>query len=754
MSTIRIAGPREPQHRHPGTARAADVAGGLIATVVGILLLSSGCPGRLNCGDCPSDRRFCDSGMCVECEVDAECPGNLLCVEHKCVPQPACASVGPGMCAGACPPGQSCDPEQCLCVGDSVCDGDEDCATGDTCDNGQCETPCDGNEDCAASADGPVCGQDGHCARCAGNSDCPVGICINGECGNCHSNAECAGLSPYCHPEFFICSPCTVDYHCAAGQVCDDGFCVDRFAQNPNVQVSLSNDKAGATSAVSVGMSFAKNELELYTVSLQFNTAFTFNGFNALGGSDSRIAIWELEYNDDGVPDAEADVRSIDNNNAYVDVDADQEHGAFEPLIHETDVGGGSLDVTLPDGGDGDSSTIVAPYSGRVTITILPGVFTSSLFAGPRDILFRATSVDRDTDGANNLAFPNPLQIDGRATIVLRGSCGDGVLDFGEECEPTGGVESADCDTDCTLPFCGDEVLNRAAQEQCDDGSTCSDGTPCTFRRDCRGIGDEECILRSGDGCSDTCQLEPGGQVCGDGVLAGDEFCDDGNTDAGDGCSPTCTEEQGWDCSRQPSCVPVCGDGQVLGGESCDDGNTENGDCCSSLCTFEFSTSPCGDASTSTCNGADRCNGAGRCLPSLALDGTECDDGNSATSRDQCLRGVCVGATAACGNGAIDQGEACDDDNTASGDGCSAICVVELGYHCSGEPSQCTAISLRPGDANCDGRRSAADVLEYARIIGVGVRADCLQDDVDGDGHPGANDLQLTIGFLFGADAP
>ncbi|HEY8379743.1 MAG TPA: DUF4215 domain-containing protein, partial [Nannocystis sp.] len=31
--------------------------------------------------------------------------------------------------------------------------------------------------------------------------------------------------------------------------------------------------------------------------------------------------------------------------------------------------------------------------------------------------------------------------------------------------------------------------------------------------------------------------------------------------------------------------VPVCGDGIVSGDEECDDGNTEDGDCCTSTCT-------------------------------------------------------------------------------------------------------------------------------------------------------------------------
>jgi len=43
-----------------------------------------------------------------------------------------------------------------------------------------------------------------------------------------------------------------------------------------------------------------------------------------------------------------------------------------------------------------------------------------------------------------------------------------------------------------------------------------------------------------------------------------------------------------------------------------------------------------------------------------------------------------------CGNGVLDQGEACDDVNATPGDGCNVVCRVEFGFSCSGEPSVCT----------------------------------------------------------------
>ena len=39
-------------------------------------------------------------------------------------------------------------------------------------------------------------------------------------------------------------------------------------------------------------------------------------------------------------------------------------------------------------------------------------------------------------------------------------------------------------------------------------------------------------------------------------------------------------------------------------------------------------------------------------------------------------------ASASCGDGVIEALEGCDDGNMANGDGCSALCLEELGYDC------------------------------------------------------------------------
>jgi cysteine-rich repeat protein len=106
----------------------------------------------------------------------------------------------------------------------------------------------------------------------------------------------------------------------------------------------------------------------------------------------------------------------------------------------------------------------------------------------------------------------------------------------------------------------------------------------------------------AGDGCSDTCTVEPGytctggtpstpdscSNNCGDGIKVSVEICEDGNTDDGDGCDATCTAiEDDYDCTGGSLVEPdtsevVCGNGIMFDSNDptkyCDDNNTNSGD--------------------------------------------------------------------------------------------------------------------------------------------------------------------------------
>ena len=76
---------------------------------------------------------------------------------------------------------------------------------------------------------------------------------------------------------------------------------------------------------------------------------------------------------------------------------------------------------------------------------------------------------------------------------------------------------------------------------------------------------------------------------------------------------------------------------------------------------------------------------------------------------------TCTMGTSECGDGAIANGEDCDDDNTANGDGCDADCDIEAGWECAGSPSDCNLLCgnghIDPGE-ECDGGANCVNCMD------------------------------------------
>jgi cysteine-rich repeat protein len=180
--------------------------------------------------------------------------------------------------------------------------------------------------------------------------------------------------------------------------------------------------------------------------------------------------------------------------------------------------------------------------------------------------------------------------------------------------------------------------------------------------------------------------------ACGDGVVMGDEECDDGNVVDGDGCSATCRIE-----------VAECGDGHLDPDEECDDGNVSAGDGCSATCTVE-----CIDPDLDTvCSEVDNCPSQSNPTQSDSDgdgSGDACDVCPLDALNDADVDGICADGD----NCPTDSnGDQADNDADGTGDACDADDdndgVPDEGDNCpmTANPQQADSDGDGAGDA-CD----------------------------------------------------
>ncbi|MCC6622323.1 MAG: DUF4215 domain-containing protein [Deltaproteobacteria bacterium] len=373
--------------------------------------------------------------------------------------------------------------------------------------------------------------------------------------------------------------------------------------------------------------------------------------------------------------------------------------------------------------------------------------------------------------------------------------CGDNLVRGFEQCDDGDGnvpAEDDGCDLNCRFelgwdcpargeategqncsPVCGDFVIRGS--EQCDDGLQCANGVACTTNANCQATpgDDKTCAVRAGDGCSVTCQREPGWScpagmafiggeclaVCGDNLTRGAEECDNGKECAdgtactadancasvsgadktcrprpADGCDAACQVEAGWSCvvtgGVTTSCTPGCGDGLILGAETCDDGNDDPGDGCSASCQTESGwncAEPnalclpiCGDGLvrandryTETCDDENLAILDGcdtACKVEVGWTCNASDTENPTPCDEICSDGLKVGL------------EECDDDSDVVGDGCSATCEIEDGFRCPDVGQLCLPIC---GDGLVRGNNRYNETCDNALVNFDGCNTEC-----------------------------
>src|SRR3989338_2791228 len=114
-----------------------------------------------------------------------------------------------------------------------------------------------------------------------------------------------------------------------------------------------------------------------------------------------------------------------------------------------------------------DATDLQLGTNGTNKLTSCTGIINDGLVA-PKD------QNNADDIGVCSPNAPNPIFPDSEKfglNCIPESICGDGRVDFGEQCDDGNTNNNDACKNDCTNNICGDGFVNPAA-EQCDDGNT------------------------------------------------------------------------------------------------------------------------------------------------------------------------------------------------------------------------------------------------------------------------------------------
>ena len=297
-----------------------------------------------------------------------------------------------------------------------------------------------------------------------------------------------------------------------------------------------------------------------------------------------------------------------------------------------------------------------------------------------------------DLEKAYVPVFPSMSRLSSRC---LEAGCGNGIVEVGEACDDGNAAAGDGCSSACEI----------------EEGFTCNPTIPALYAED-----DHTLVIPELDKAhlTSTCAPTASGPVCGNGIGEGDEMCDDGNAVGGDGCSSTCEIEETYVCALSSqvallpmsiwqignqrafsNCrIPACGDGILDEGEACDDGNTVDGDGCSAACEIES------DWACERASHPEAYSIVNEDLVEMVFQISVDEGGSELLATSQCHPIVC-------GDGILDEGEACDDGNQAAGDGCSSACALETGFACPIAGAACVPIVC--GDGVIEGPGACED---------------------------------------------
>jgi cysteine-rich repeat protein len=588
-----------------------------------------------------------------------------------CAQQPASHVCSSGI---ICPDPLQCAAVQPVCItnncGNGVVDQGEVCDDGNIVNGDGCSSDCKSAEGCGDGvvnmAAGEVCDDgntvsgDGCSADCKSNEICGNGIKdVNEVCddggkhdGKCGDN-----------------TPCNVNADCTTGSCTPDGCSAD----------CMSNETCG-NHIVDLGETCDDGN----TVSGDACESDCKSGIGCGNG-----VIDPGEECDDGDGDNNNDC----NNGCKINVCGD---GILNSTgHHHEDCDPGTTGVPVETATCNIDCSFAACGDGKVNRHFTPagGTAPEECDAGPSGA--NADNKDctahcrvnfcgdglADTNGANLEQCDDGDHIDnnGCSNDCTTPSCGNGIVDQGEECDLGAGNNGAtSACPGCKIAICGDGKT-EAGIEQCDPGAVGMDTATCNHDCTTASCGDsklnaqfvpvgapggEQCDPPDAmHGCSTKCQLEH----CGNGQLDPLEECDNGAANNAQGpCLPSCR-------------FAKCGDGVLESAsnstpatEQCDTGlaNGTTTACaygahactlCNANCqNIAGTVSFCGDGVPDAGHGEGCDNGAANGATSCTYTG----GASHASNNCSVCTSTCANASTTgpfCGDGAITNGEVCDD---------------------------------------------------------------------------------------------
>lgn len=358
-----------------------------------------------------------------------------------------------------------------------------------------------------------------------------------------------------------------------------------------------------------------------------------------------------------------------------------------------------------------------------------------------------------------------PLLKESTSSFSVSPTCGNNIVEQGEECDYGLKNGFSNCTKQCRLLYCGDGEISYQIREECepdvtevygydpvaeeltveivfipktcgqvctvptcDQDGNCEGGCKRAFYPACPAASSAaaaQVVSSSSSGAALQTESASGSSVS----LQSSAQSEVSSTPEENAASSESSATQSVETSTVSTTEPRCGDGYVQSGEECDDGNSVNEDSCTSTCIL----ARCGDGYVQAgeqCDDGNSVNNDGcsnLCKQPVCGNGIRegnevCDDGND-NEQDACTS-FCEPPR--CGDGILHRGEYCDDGNDANDDYCSNACRIAI----CGDGIVQTGEQCDDGRENSTGKPDACRIDCRAAFCGDGV----LDSDEQCDG--------------------